>query len=123
MNKIVNREDNNSLVETLDIFQTDHPKQAVNKGLAQDNTYDGIFVGINSGWNIKAKIHAKIKIENKIVNAEICRDEREFLQRYVPIGSKLTIEFKKNKWCLANLKISKSEFRPNIVINDLEQPR
>lgn len=108
------------LVETVDDNPADQHKQPAREVSAQKNIYDGIFIGINSVWNIDAKIYATIKVENNIVNAEIRREDRDFLQRYVPIGSKLTVSVHKNKWSLVNLKKSTSEYHKNIVINTLE---
>ena len=118
MNKISEKYEK-SLVEPVDIFHEDQHKLVANSEPDKDKIWGGIFIGINTGWDLKAKIYARVKVENKIVNAEIGYEDRKFLQKYVPIGSKLSLKFYKDKWHLVDLKKSKSEFHRNIVISTL----
>ena len=118
MNKISEKYEKN-LVEPVDIFHEDQHKLVTNSEQDKNKIWDGIFIGINTGWDLKAKIYARVKVENRVVNAEIGYEDRKFLQKYVPIGSKLSLKFYKDTWHLVDLKKSKSEFHRNIVISTL----
>ena len=116
----ISKKSEGNLVEPVDIFHEDQQKSATSES-DKNKIWNGIFIGINTGWDLKAKIYARVKVENKIVNAEIQYEEREFLRKYVPIGSKLSLKFDKDQWHIVNLKKSKSEFHRNIVISTMRR--
>lgn len=120
MNKIRDGKEK-SLAEPVDIFHEDQQNQITGNEPVKNKICDGIFIGINSGWNSRAKIYAMVKVENKVINAEIQYKDRGFFQKYVPIGSKLSIEFYNDKWHLVNLKKTESEFHKNIVISTVRR--